>query len=362
MIEVDIRLSRGSFPLAVAFRSEARLTALFGRSGAGKSSVLAAVAGLVRPQAGRIAVDGTVLFDTERGIAAAPSRRRVGLVFQDSLLFPHLSVAGNLAYGRWFSTGSGGPALDRGHVVELLGLGPLLDRRPETLSGGERQRVAIGRALLARPRLLLLDEPLASLDAPRKAEILGLIEEVRDSFGVPILYVSHAAEEVARLAGTVVVLEDGRVASLGSPQAVLPGIGTPSRDRFEGVSLIAATIAGIDEAYGLTLLDHPSGRISVPGNAGRPGQPARVIVHGTDVALARERPAAMSVRTVLSAEVAGAETDDGPFARIDLALAGGDRLAAVVTRKSLDELGLKAGEPVFALVKAASLDDGAARR
>src|SRR5689334_1969354 len=141
MIEVDIRLSRGTFPLAVAFRSEARLTALFGRSGAGKSSVIAAVAGLVRPEVGRIAVDDTVLFDTERGIAVAPSRRRVGLVFQDSLLFPHLSVAGNLAYGRWFATGSGGPALDRDSVVELLGLGPLLERRPQTLSGGERQRV-----------------------------------------------------------------------------------------------------------------------------------------------------------------------------------------------------------------------------
>jgi molybdate transport system ATP-binding protein len=358
MIEVDVEVERGEFRLVARFRSAARLTALFGRSGAGKSSLIAAVAGLLRPVRGRIAVDGTVLYDGAKGIMVPARKRRIGLVFQDSLLFPHLTVAANLDYGRWFARGGDGAALDRGEVVAVLGIGALLGRRPSTLSGGERQRVAIGRALLSRPRLLLLDEPLASLDAARKSEILALVEEVRDAFGVPILYVSHAAAEVARLAGHVVVVDGGAVVAEGPPGTVLPLPGDPGRERFDAVSLIAATIAAVDERYGLTVLDHPAGAISVPGVGGRPGQPARVVVAGSDVALAREPPRRSSVRTVLAGHVAAATADDGPIARVDVALEGGDRLAAFVTRKSLDELGLAPGAPVFALVKAASLDTG----
>jgi len=214
MLEVDIEHRFGSFELDIHFRSGRGLTALFGRSGAGKTSVVNVIAGLVRPERGRVVVEGSVLIDTERRISAPAHRRRVGYVFQEDRLFPHLTVRQNLLFGRWFALG---PALASrlDDVVDLLGIGALLDRRPGRLSGGERQRVAIGRALLASPRLLLMDEPLASLDARRKDEILPYIERLRDQAGVPIVYVSHAVAEVTRLANTIVLISDGRVRAVG---------------------------------------------------------------------------------------------------------------------------------------------------
>lgn len=361
MIEVAVALDRGEFDLDVAFRSDARLTALFGRSGAGKSTVLAAVAGLLRPTRGRIVIDGTVLIDSASGLFVPPRRRRIGLVFQDAQLFPHFSVATNLRYGHWFAP-AGPERVSFDQVVSVLGIDRLLDRRPASLSGGERQRVAIGRALLSRPRLLLMDEPLASLDMPRKVEILALVERLRDEFAVPILYVSHALEEVARLAGDVVVLEAGRVLRSGPPEAVLAPAGLPlPESRFGAVSLITATVDAHDERYGLTTLGHPAGTISVPGRAGAPGTRTRVLVRGTDVALALKRPGGTSVRTILSGVVRSASADGGAVARVELALAGGEILAAYVTRKSLDELGIGEGDAVFAMIKTASIDEGVER-
>ena len=209
-----VRLSHAfaGFALDVAFEAPPGLTALVGPSGAGKTTVVGAVAGLLRPRAGRVVAAGVTLLDTDRGVWVPPHRRRVGCVFQEGRLFPHLTVRQNLLYGRWFAPrAEPGPLL--GEVVDLLGLAPLLGRRPAALSGGERQRVALGRALLARPRLLLMDEPLASLDEARKAEVLPYIERLRDRSGLPILYVSHASAEVERLATTVVRLEGGRVAA-----------------------------------------------------------------------------------------------------------------------------------------------------
>ena len=205
MLEVDIEHRLGAFELDIHFRSGRGLTALLGRSGAGKTSVVNVIAGLVRPERGRIVVDGSVLIDTERGIRASTHRRRVGYVFQESRLFPHLTVRQNLLFGRWFARGFA-PAVPLDDVVDLLGIGTLLDRRPGRLSGGEKQRVAVGRALLAGPRLLLMDEPLASLDARRKDEILPYIERLRDQASVPIIYVSHAVAEVTRLASTIVLI------------------------------------------------------------------------------------------------------------------------------------------------------------
>src|SRR5882757_5750511 len=230
-IDIDIGAARGAFALDVAFRADGGLTALFGRSGAGKSTVIAAVAGLIRPDRGRIAIAGATLFDAAAGVFVPPHRRRIGLVFQDAQLLPHLSVRQNLGYGRWFAPKSA-PRLDFDLVTEVLGIAPLLARRPASLSGGERQRVAIGRALLAAPRILLMDEPLASLDAPRKREILPLIERLRDEFAIPILYVSHAVEEVGRLATQVVLIEAGQVKAVGAPEDVLgPVAGSPSDTR-----------------------------------------------------------------------------------------------------------------------------------
>ncbi len=209
-IRVAARHTLGDFTLDVAFEAHGRVVALFGPSGSGKSTLLDIIAGLVRPDEGRVEVDGRVLADTATGLHVPVHRRRVGYVFQDARLLPHLSVARNLRFGRWFT-----PRTDRygtfEEVVALLGVGHLLDRSPNTLSGGEKQRVAIGRALLASPRLLLMDEPLASLDAARKAETLPYIERLRDELAVPIVYVSHSRDEVERLTREIVHLENGRV-------------------------------------------------------------------------------------------------------------------------------------------------------
>jgi molybdate transport system ATP-binding protein len=215
MLSVDIEKQLGDFALKAAFEVAGGATALFGPSGAGKTSIIGMIAGLMRPDRGQIVLDGQTLFDAAMRIDVPACRRRIGCVFQEGRLFPHLSVRHNLDYGRWMSgIAEDARALD--HVVDLLDIGHLLDRRPGKLSGGERQRVAVGRALLMRPRLLLLDEPLASLDAARKRDILPYLERLRDEARVPMIYVSHNAAEVKRIANHVVMLDDGRVTATGA--------------------------------------------------------------------------------------------------------------------------------------------------
>jgi molybdate transport system ATP-binding protein len=214
-LDIDVTHQLGAFRLSVRFAAEGGVIALFGPSGSGKTSVINIIAGLIEPQQGHVVIDDTILVDRGRGIFVKPRRRRIGYVFQDGRLFPHLTVRQNLLYGQFFA-----PKPERfsslAEVIELLGLGALLARRPALLSGGEKQRVAIGRALLTSPRLLLMDEPLASLDEQRRKEILPYIERLRDEVKVPIIYVSHSREEVERLASTTVRLVDGRVASVTS--------------------------------------------------------------------------------------------------------------------------------------------------
>ena len=208
MLSVEVKHARDGFNLDVAFEAPPGITVLFGRSGSGKTTVVNAVAGLLRPDAGRVALKHRVLCDTKNGVCLPPNRRRIGYVFQEGRLFPHLTVRQNLLFGRWFAPRNA-PRAELERIVDMLGIGPLLDRRPGGLSGGEKQRVAIGRALLSAPDMILADEPLAALDEARKAEILPYFERLRDETGVPVLYVSHSAAEVARLATTVVVLQDG---------------------------------------------------------------------------------------------------------------------------------------------------------
>jgi molybdate transport system ATP-binding protein len=231
VLSVDVEKQLGEFALHAAFESADGATALFGPSGAGKSSVIAMIAGLTRPDRGRIVLDGETLFDAGARIEVSAWRRRIGCVFQEGRLFPHLSVKHNLGYGRWMS-GITADADEFAHVTGLLDIGHLLDRRPGRLSGGERQRVAIGRALLMRPRLLLLDEPLASLDAARKSDILPYLERLRDEARVPMIYVSHDAGEVRRVATRVVTMQHGRVTAASGvellSQAVMPREGGAS--------------------------------------------------------------------------------------------------------------------------------------
>jgi molybdate transport system ATP-binding protein len=218
VLACEVNKKLGTFTLDVRLEATG-VTALFGPSGSGKTSLINMIGGLMTPDAGRIALDGDVLFDATRRVNVKPWRRRIGTVFQEGRLFPHLSVKHNLDYGRWMS-GLPDDARAFAHAVELLDIGHLIGRRPGKLSGGERQRIAIGRALLMKPRLLLLDEPLASLDAARKAEILPYLERLRDDAGVPMIYVSHDAGEVARIATQVVRLEDGRVVASGGVEVL----------------------------------------------------------------------------------------------------------------------------------------------
>ena len=223
MIEVEIEERVGDFHLDVAFRADAPVVGLFGRSGAGKTTLVSAIAGIGKPSRGCVRINGDVLFDSSRGIDVPAERRRVGYVFQDALLFPHLDVLGNLNYGHRLRQVSE-RVIAQDHVIELLGLSGLLQRRTRTLSGGEKQRVAIGRALLAQPRILLMDEPLASLDAARKAEILDYIERLRADLAIPIVYVSHSVTEITRLADTVVVLADGKAVAVGDVGEVMAAV------------------------------------------------------------------------------------------------------------------------------------------
>ncbi|MGE0242071.1 MAG: molybdenum ABC transporter ATP-binding protein [Parvibaculaceae bacterium] len=356
MIEVDVALARTGFALEVGFTAGPGITALFGESGAGKSTVLHLVAGLLRPDRGRIVVDGTVFTDRNARIFLPPHRRRIGYVFQDALLFPHLTVRQNLLYGRWFTRpGSGAVSLEQ--VAELLGIEALLGRRPTTLSGGERQRVAIGRALLAAPHILLMDEPLAALDIERKREIIPYIQKLRDELGLPILYVSHAIEEVARLADRVILMAQGKVVSDGPAQQVLGPKAGPGDDRFARISILTTGNPSYDQAYQLTEVSHPAGRITLPGRIAPGDGTVRLVIRATDVTLAVSQPRELSIRTALRGKVAAISEPAGAVVMVEVGLTGGELLAAAVTRKAVDELGLGIGDQVYCLVKSVSIDD-----
>jgi len=358
MIEVDLTRKLGAFDLQIAFSNDHGITALFGRSGSGKSLTINLIAGLSKPDSGRIVLDELVLVDVEKKIFLPPYKRRIGLVFQDSHLFPHFTVQQNLMFGRWFAPKSE-RAIDFDQVIETLGIRHLLKRRPARLSGGERQRVAIGRALLACPKLLLFDEPFAALDLQRRLEILPLIERLRDEFHIPIVYVSHALEEVVRLAARVVVLQNGRVKAIGDPTEVFgPAAVQAAQSRFERSTVVPMQVGGQDAPYGLTELLHPSGTIWLTGAAGGKGELVRVLVRATDVTLSVGRPQTLSVRSVLEGQIDAIETE-GPHACVEVALNGGGRLYAMATRRALDDLGLKQGAPVFCLLKTVALDEKA---
>lgn len=347
MLEVALSHDFGGFALDVAFTAPGGVTALFGRSGAGKTTVVNAVAGLLRPSSGRIAAGGEVLFDAAAGVFVPPHRRRVGYVFQDGRLFPHLSVRANLLYGARFA-GAGEAELPR--VVGLLGLDALLARRPGALSGGEKQRVAIGRALLARPRMLLMDEPLAALDEARKAEILPYVERLAGETGLPILYVSHSVAEVARLAATVVVLAEGRVARTGPVAEVFgdPDTAPLLGLREAGAVILARVVA--QAADGLTELAFSGGRLVVPRIVAAPGAVVRLRVLARDIVLALEEPRGLSALNVFPAVLTKLRSGEGPGVMVGLR-AGDAALIARVTRRSAEAMGLREGQALWAVLK-----------
>jgi molybdate transport system ATP-binding protein len=362
MLSVAVTHRLGGFTLDAAFEAAGGLTALFGRSGAGKTSLVNAIAGLYRPDRGRIAVDGAVLTDTEAGIFVPAHRRRVGYVFQEGRLFPHLSVRQNLLYGRWFAPKTEKKIPDGGefeHVLELLGIDRLLSRRPANLSGGEKQRVAIGRALLARPRILVMDEPLASLDEGRRAEIFPYIERLRDEMQVPIVYVSHSIAEVARLATTLVVLSDGEVAAIGPTAEVMGRIDLfPLTGRAEAGAILSTRVVAHDRRFGLTVLEAAAGELRVPHLDLPVGARLRVRIRARDVMIALAPPDGLSALNVLPGTVAEIAAGDGAIVQLRLDCAG-EALVARLTRRSVETLGLVPGKQVHAVIKSIAFDQHA---
>ncbi|MBN8995554.1 MAG: molybdenum ABC transporter ATP-binding protein [Rhizobiales bacterium] len=353
-VAVTKKLERG-FALSAEFTSSGRLTALFGRSGAGKTTLVNLIAGLLRPDSGRIAIDDLVLFDKAAGIDLPASRRRIGYVFQEDRLFPHMSVRSNLLYGRHLTpVDRQWGSLDQ--VVDLLGIGHLLKRRPAALSGGEKQRVAIGRALLASPRLLLMDEPLASLDQQRKEEILPYIERLRDEMQLPIVYVSHAIEEIARIADTIVVLGKGNVVAVGPVGEILARADLrPYTGQAEASAVLTARVAAQDERAGITTLDHPAGRLTVAHVPVPVEAVVRFRIRARDVALAVGYPGLISIRNRLAGTITAIHDIEPPGVEVHLDV-GGEHLVAAITRDATHALELTVGQPVTALVKSAALD------
>ncbi|TBX24663.1 molybdenum ABC transporter ATP-binding protein [Nioella sediminis] len=351
-LSVSLRHALPGFLLDAAFDAPPGITVLFGRSGSGKTTIANAVAGLLRPDRGRIVAADKVLMDSDRGLWVAPNRRRIGYVFQEGRLFPHLTVRQNLAYGRWFAP-KGARIEDMAHVVDLLGIGHLLTRRPGALSGGEKQRVAIGRALLSAPRLIVADEPLAALDEARKAEILPYLERLRDEVEIPILYVSHSAAEVARLATTVVALENGRVIRQGAAAEVLsdPAV-TPLGARSAGALLMARVVAHHDD--GLTELDAGGCPLFLPRIPQPPGHSVRIRIAAHDVILSRVRLEGLSALNILPGTVRDIRAGDGPGAILSLDTAAGVVLARV-TRRSVASLSLAPGTSCHAVIKTVAI-------
>lgn len=361
ILDVDIRHSIGNFTVDARFQSERGLTALFGPSGSGKTTIVKAIGGLLRPTHARIAVKDRVLVDTDRDILVPKHKRRIGYVFQEDRLFPHLNVRHNLLFGRWFTPSSERKAtFDK--VVELLGIGHLLDRSPSTLSGGEKQRVAIGRALLADPQLLLMDEPLASLDDARKAEIYPYIERLRDEGAVPIVLVSHSVAEIARLATSVVVLANGRVTASGPASEILRHTNLfPQSGPAETGALIETEVLRHEDEYALTVLQAKAGTLMVPRLDLPPGTRVRVRLRARDIILSLVPPTDSSALNILPGTITAIGEAQG--ASIDVELdCGGDSIVARITRKSLERLSLRPGLSVHAVIKSIAFDPEALGR
>lgn len=366
MIELALEHAFAGFKLSVQADLPAQgINAVFGRSGSGKTTLIHCLAGALRPQQGRIRVGDTVFLDTDSGVCLPPERRRVGYVFQDARLFPHYSVEGNLRYG---ASRAATLARDRrrigfDEVIKLLGIAHLLGRRPHGLSGGEKQRVALGRALLAQPQLLLMDEPLAALDATRKAELLPYIAQLPAHCQIPIVYVSHALDEVIALADHLLLLDQGRVVRSGPLLDVIADAELgPLLGRFEAGSVLDCRVLHHDANQQQTTLGFAGGLLRVPLADHMPGQSLRVRVRARDVSLALTEPHGISISNRLPGCITALHMRDGPYVDVSVALgsasaAGGSSvIRALVTQESARRLNLQPGLAVWALIKTVAMD------
>ena len=333
------------------------VTALFGPSGSGKTSILSAIAGF-RPGSGSVSVAGKV-WQSAR-VHLPPHRRPVGMIFQDGRLFEHLTVSGNLAYASRRADRNG-PEILRDDVIGWLGLAELLHRNPASLSGGERQRVAIGRSLLTRPRLLLMDEPLAALDRARKAAILPIVEGLPRRFGTPVLYVSHQLDEIVQIASAMIAIRDGRILGHGPVQAMIETMDPAITGRFEAGALVHGKVVETRHDFAMSAMEIAGARLWLPtvGNLDL-GDAVRVRIRARDVSLALSRVEGLSIRNQIPVTVVGVETDGSPFAEVRLDC-GGQALRARISRLAVDELALEPGQQVMALIKSVAFDRRLAR-
>jgi len=350
ILTVDLSLKQDGFSLEADFEVDPGITVITGPSGAGKSTLVGTIAGAAKPDQGRIALGDNVFFDSAKGAFMRPADRRIGYVLQDSLLFPHMTVRRNMLYGH--RAGAAWPLED---VATILEITHLLDRSPHQLSGGERRRVAIGRALLSNPDILLLDEPLANLDNARRSAILPLIERLRDEFALPIIYVTHAWPEIIRLADTLMVMREGRIQAMGPLAEVLAANNDLAHMGLDG-SVIDATIVGHDDDKGITALTTPAGPLYIATVDERPGQTVRLFIGAGDVALSLERPEHVSVQNILSATIANLSPQDPPSVDALLTLDGGQSLRARITSRAVESLNLVEGQKLFAMIKSVALD------
>lgn len=353
-IRCRFRLDWPGFALDVDLELAGRgVTAVFGPSGSGKTTFLRCVAGLERAPGGRLVVGDEVWQDGGRWLPT--HKRPLGYVFQEASLFSHLSVSGNLRYGLSRSAGAKRVNLDT--AVELLGLRPLLNRRPARLSGGERQRVAIARALATGPRLLLMDEPLASLDHQRKREILPYLKRLHDELEIPVLYVSHSPNEVARLADYLVALDGGRVLASGPLAEALTRLDLPIRLGEDAGAILEGTIAEVDRAWHLAQVRIPGGVLWTRDHGLAVGHRVRLRVLARDVSLAREAPEHTSIQNVLDGRVDAVAGDDHPSSALVRVRVGDSPLIARLTRRAVSELAIAPGEQVWVQVKSAAILD-----
>lgn len=346
-LSVAIKTGFEGFELDAAFSAERGVVSLFGPSGAGKTTIVKTVAGLHTPREGRIEIAGDVLFDSARGRNMRSHARRLGYVFQDVRLFPHMTVAGNVDFGTRFAPRGAHSMASRSDIIDLMGIAPLLDRRPAALSGGEAQRVGLARALMSAPRGLLLDEPLAALDRDRRLEILPYLERIRDSFALPILHVSHSLTEVIRLATTVVVLDRGRVVATGAPHEILAD---PTGALGDGGALLKARVVAHHADDGLTELAGATGPLWVPRLADPVGAHIRLRVSAADILIARTAPDGLSALNTIRCEVRSVTGHDDTSCDVVLS-AGPERLLARITARSVRALELSPGTPCYAILK-----------
>jgi molybdate transport system ATP-binding protein len=354
MLTVAAAKRRGTFALDVRFELPTPgVVALFGRSGCGKSTVINIIAGLLRPDSGHVHLDDTVLLDTQQRVDVPPERRRIGYVFQDTRLFPHLSVAANLRYAEKRAVGT--PYVDLAAVTSLLDLTALMNRRTHQLSGGERQRVAIGRALLTQPRLLLLDEPLAALDEARREEVLPYLETLRDHLAVPMVYVTHDFAEVLRLATHIVLMETGSVTAKGTvgEMSLNPRLRSIIGPDEVG-AIIDGVVLGVDSSSSLTRVRVGHGELNVQATGLAVGTALRVQLLARDIIVSTHIPQHLSVRNSLAGIVTSihGDVDDSDLITIDI---GAEEIMARVTKAATRELSLRPGIEAWALVKSVSL-------